>query len=72
MDGVVATKQIRKNNEHPAAKVPIIALTAGISKEERENCYNAGMNYFLSKPIDNDLLVDMVVKYLNGSLFIEE
>jgi PAS domain S-box-containing protein len=72
MDGVDATKQIRKNIQHPAVRVPVIALTAGISKEERDNCYNAGMNYFLSKPIDNDLLHNMIIKYLNGSLMIEE
>ena len=72
MDGVDATKQIRNNIQHPAVKVPIVALTAGISKEERDNCYNAGMNYFLSKPIDNDLLLNMIIKYLNGSLMIEE
>lgn len=71
MDGIDATKYIRSNTTHPAANVPIVALTAGVSREERENCYKAGMNYFLSKPIENDLLFDMVIKYLNGTLKME-
>lgn len=72
MDGVEATKRIRANTVHPAAKVLIVALTAGVSKEEKENCYNAGMNYFLSKPIDKDLLYEMIVKYLDGTITLNE
>jgi len=72
MGGVEATKRIRANTTHPAAKVLIVALTAGVSKEEKENCYNAGMNYFLSKPIDKDLLYEMIVKYLDGTITLNE
>jgi PAS domain S-box-containing protein len=72
MDGVEATKKIRSNADHPAAKVLIVALTAGVSKEEKENCYNVGMNYFLSKPIDKDLLYEMIVKYLDGTITLNE
>jgi PAS domain S-box-containing protein len=68
MDGVEATKRIRANTTHPAAKVLIVALTAGVSREEKDNCYNAGMNYFLSKPIDKDLLYEMIIKYLDGTI----
>jgi len=72
MDGVEATKKIRANANHPAAKVLIVALTAGVSKEEKKNCYNAGMNYFLSKPIDKDLLYEMIVKYFDGTITLNE
>ncbi|MBV5280956.1 MAG: response regulator [Paludibacter sp.] len=72
MDGVEATKRIRANTVHPAAKVLVVALTAGVSKEEKDNCYNAGMNYFLSKPIDKDLLYEMIVKYLDGTITLNE
>jgi PAS domain S-box-containing protein len=72
MGGVEATKRIRANTTHPAAKVLVVALTAGVSKEEKDNCYNAGMNYFLSKPIDKDLLYEMIVKYLDGSITLNE
>jgi len=72
MGGVEATKRIRANTTHPAAKVLIVALTAGVSREEKDNCYNAGMNYFLSKPIDKDLLYEMIVKYLDGTITLNE
>jgi len=72
MDGVEATRKIRANAAHSAAKVLIVALTAGVSKEEKENCYRAGMNYFLSKPIDKNLLYEMIVKYLDGTITLNE
>ncbi len=72
MDGVEATKKIRANTTHPAAKVLVVALTAGVSKEEKENCYNAGMNYFLSKPIEKDLLYEMIVNYFDGLITLNE
>ena len=72
MGGVEATRKIRANTHHPAAKVLIVALTAGVSKEEKENCYNAGMNYFLSKPIDKNLLYEMIVNYFDGLITLNE
>ncbi len=51
MDGFTATKEIREW-EHDERKTPghIIALTANALKEDKEKCYNVGMNDFLSKP----------------------
>ena len=52
MDGYEATKIIRNSNSavlrHDA---PIIAVTANSSDENREKCYKAGMNDFISKPV---------------------
>jgi CheY-like chemotaxis protein/signal transduction histidine kinase/HPt (histidine-containing phosphotransfer) domain-containing protein len=49
MDGITATRQIR--DALPAATRPrIVALTAGITQEERDACVAAGMDHFLSKP----------------------
>ena len=49
MNGIEATKYIRKiyNKE----ELPILALSAGVVKEEKEKCINAGMNEFLAKPV---------------------
>ncbi|AXJ01301.1 Signal transduction histidine kinase [Cyclonatronum proteinivorum] len=53
-DGISATRAIRIDEQESAAirHVPIIALTAGALKEDQVNCLNAGMDDFLTKPID--------------------
>ncbi|MDD3320409.1 MAG: histidine kinase N-terminal 7TM domain-containing protein [Paludibacter sp.] len=65
MDGLETTDHIRKNKDSNIRKIPIIALTAGISKEERENCEKAGMNDFLSKPINKIALHEKLMKFIN-------
>jgi len=62
MDGLSATKNIRtqlKNN------VPIIALTAHAFSKEVENCLDAGMNDFVSKPINPKILKHKLIRVLN-------
>ncbi len=55
MDGLEATRKIRV--EWPPDKQPrIVAMTGGNSPEEREDCLNAGMDDFLTKPIQIELL----------------
>ena len=62
LDGLEATRQIRKLKN--GLSVPIIALTAGVSKEEREFCFKSGMDDFLSKPIERNELKRITQKYL--------
>ncbi|MBF0227338.1 MAG: response regulator, partial [Desulfobacterales bacterium] len=62
MDGIEATEHIRKLNL--VKHVPIIALTAGAVKEEKEKCLKAGMDDFLSKPISLEDLHKILKKYL--------
>ncbi|MEA2085194.1 MAG: response regulator [Thermodesulfobacteriota bacterium] len=71
MDGYEATREIRKlesvgdasSNGYNPAEVPIVAMTAHVMQGDREACINAGMDDYLSKPIDPRKLIDMVEHY---------
>jgi len=52
MDGYEATKNIRAQNFPAAKKIPIIAMTANVFKEDIERCTEAGMNSHIGKPVD--------------------
>jgi signal transduction histidine kinase/CheY-like chemotaxis protein len=57
MDGIEATQVIRSGIEHVRnPKIPIIALTAHALKAYEEKCYEAGMNSYLTKPVDIEKL----------------
>ncbi len=57
MDGLQATRTIRniENNEN-GGRIPIIAITAGAMSSDQTECFDAGMDDYLSKPIDFDAL----------------
>lgn len=58
IDGYEATKLIRHSwNE---SELPIIAVTAQAMTGDREKCLSAGANGYISKPIDIELLVQMI------------
>ena len=64
MDGMEATENIRRLNLVGVEDLPIIALTAGALKEEKEKALKAGMNDFMTKPIDSAQLITVLKKYL--------
>lgn len=64
MGGVEATIKIREK-ESEGQHTPIVALTAGALTEEREKCLNAGMDEFLTKPIEPDKLDEVIVRLLS-------
>ena len=74
MNGYDATAAIRKlesGNRH----TPIIAMTANAMKEDADLCYEAGMDDYLSKPLDGNQVIDLITKYTdieNMPLFREE
>jgi CheY-like chemotaxis protein len=63
LDGFGATKAIR-NLEQNASHIPIIALTANVVKEEKDKCYEAGMDDFVSKPVSKKVLSAVLEKHL--------
>ncbi len=64
MDGFDATDRIREHETPLGRHTPIIALTAGVSKEEREKCLRSGMDDFLSKPVDKEALSRILSEHI--------
>lgn len=65
MDGLTATRAIRETyGQH----IPIIALTANVTTQDRDNCLRAGMNDFLSKPIESKRLLDVLSRWLSEAI----
>ena len=65
MDGIAATKRIRELGTQKALKIPIVAMTANVFKEDVERCISAGMNDHIGKPIDYDDMLKMLKQYLS-------
>jgi signal transduction histidine kinase/CheY-like chemotaxis protein/HAMP domain-containing protein len=63
MDGFIATRMIRTRLS--AQQLPIIALTANAFKEDELNCYAAGMNDYLSKPVTQEGLSRVLKQWVN-------
>ena len=52
MDGLEATRRIRSSGAPNAKKIPIIAMTANVFREDIDKCLEAGMNEHVGKPLD--------------------
>ena len=64
MNGYDATKKIRRMDDSPKADIPIIAMTANAFSEDKQAALDAGMNDHVAKPINMNILVPMIRKYL--------
>ena len=64
MNGLDATRAIRRMDRPDAPEVPIIAMTADAFDEERRNTLEAGMDYHLSKPINPPILYKVLTEYI--------
>ena len=62
MDGIEASRAIRGLPD-AGGRVPIVALSASVMKDETDLCFDAGMNEFLAKPIDPDALVRILARH---------
>lgn len=61
MDGLEATRRIRARGYNG---LPIVAMTAHAQPKDRQRCLEAGMNDHLSKPIDEDSLTAVLIRYI--------
>lgn len=65
MDGYQATKEIRAGKAgEDKQNIPIVAMTANVMKGDRQRCIDAGMDDYLSKPIEEDKLIRVIVNCL--------
>ncbi|MFH0822364.1 MAG: response regulator, partial [Pseudomonadota bacterium] len=60
MDGLQATRAIRRGEEGTGRRTPIVAMTAHAMREDEERCVEAGMDGYVSKPIDPRTLFNTV------------
>jgi len=67
LNGIDATIHIRKSNTERIKNIPIIALTAAAYKEDEDKMLAAGMNDFISKPINEEKLL-RALQHINESL----
>lgn len=61
MDGFTATRIIRNELQ---LTLPILAMTAGVTEFEREECVASGMNDLIAKPIEVEIMLQTILRYL--------
>ena len=64
MDGYEATQRIRNLGTPQAGRIPIVAMTANVFKEDVERCLAIGMDDHIGKPINTDEIISKMKKYL--------
>ena len=64
MDGYETSRYIRTQMPDGKKSIPIMAMTASVTNDEIQNCYDAGMNEYISKPFDPNDLVRKIAKLL--------
>ena len=71
LDGCQTTERIRQR-ETETQYTPIVALTAHATTQDRDRCIDAGMDDFLTKPIDASLLAEVISRQLKARAMTED
>ena len=64
MDGYDAAARIRRMKDEKKASIPIVAMTANAFAEDRQKAISMGMNDHVAKPIDMNVLLPVIAKYM--------
>ena len=64
MDGFEATRRIRSSAQPGIPGIPIVAVTAGAMRDDRDRCMREGMNGYLAKPVELGPLEDVLARWL--------
>jgi CheY-like chemotaxis protein len=67
MNGLEAIELIRKQEVWGSSRVPILALTAHAFAEHREQCLSVGVDDYLTKPINRELLLTTLKRFIDAS-----
>jgi len=67
LDGLEATAAIREQEKTTGGHLPVVAMTAHAMQSDRQRCLAAGMDGYVSKPININQLVSVVESVLGGS-----
>ena len=66
LNGYETTKKIRQLENRKKAEIPILAMTANAFPEDQQAALEAGMNDHVAKPIDMNVLLQVMMKYLSN------
>ena len=66
MGGIECTENIRKSESQQIREIPIIAVTANVTSEYRDQCEECGMNGFVKKPLNVEELVEQISSVLTA------
>ena len=67
IDGFETTRFIRNNLDNPKKNIRICAMTASVTKERIDECFNAGMNDYMMKPFSPEMLKEKVIRNALGN-----
>jgi CheY-like chemotaxis protein len=69
LDGLETTRRWRvQETQAGLPRLPVLALTANATREDRERCLAAGMDDHLTKPMDRVALAEVLARYLGGTV----
>jgi len=66
LDGLQATTQIRRNERGSGKRLPIVAVTAQVADSDRQRCFEAGMDAYLTKPMRIPELIRIIESVVPG------